>query len=456
MKGEPEMNKVKNQQGYALLLVLLMIVMFLGISATFMAGSLSNAKQEQTVDTSNKAVAAAEMGVTYYTSDFEREINFIKKELSDKTIELLGCFKSSASDPATNVPCYTIAEINSMMKEQYRNRVLAKIDNLRTVDHTKTAVSVNGLNYWLAEEEIAPPIVSDTMIEVTLEVKGESGNTVQDLSATFEFDIPETFLQQHEELEYDYIFNSTPAEPNCSVLLNDIKEKAAQKPYECSLGAGSGTLSLFLSEINQAGLNPEDFRVYTDDFGAHVCDGSNCNNLTLQGITVVANAGDTAIGQNMNNLTNLRLIVNGLLETGNNMNNLGKQGEEQTIIVKELVIGNNLELENFTNLLVLGYKGATGARLEFANNFRLRDNSKLCIDVDRVDYSNLTAAKSKVTFNDSSTLVYYTSNPDQTVNLTGSHVVKMTNYKAFLKHCGIDTENIEIPLTTGFDFEVEY
>lgn len=55
------MKQFKDEQGYALLVVLLMVVLFLGLSAVFMAGSMSNAKQEATVDTSNLAVAAAEI-----------------------------------------------------------------------------------------------------------------------------------------------------------------------------------------------------------------------------------------------------------------------------------------------------------------------------------------------------------------------------------------------------------
>ena len=55
------MRHVQDQKAYALLIVLLMIALFMSISAAFIAGSLSHAKQEQTVDTANQAVAAAEM-----------------------------------------------------------------------------------------------------------------------------------------------------------------------------------------------------------------------------------------------------------------------------------------------------------------------------------------------------------------------------------------------------------
>lgn len=67
------MNMRKNEQGYALLLVLFLVVFIVGISAVFMRGAISNAKQEQRVDKNHLSVVAAEMGVEYYTTLFTNE-----------------------------------------------------------------------------------------------------------------------------------------------------------------------------------------------------------------------------------------------------------------------------------------------------------------------------------------------------------------------------------------------
>ncbi|QGS69015.1 hypothetical protein CV093_13220 [Oceanobacillus sp. 143] len=67
------MKNLKNEQGYALLVVVLMVVLVLGFSTFFMSASLSNAKQEQKVDQQNLAVVAAEMGVDYYTNAITNE-----------------------------------------------------------------------------------------------------------------------------------------------------------------------------------------------------------------------------------------------------------------------------------------------------------------------------------------------------------------------------------------------
>ncbi|MCM3710756.1 hypothetical protein [Sporosarcina luteola] len=87
--------KYRNEQGYALLLVLFLIVFIITITAVFLRGSVSNAKQEQLTDVSHLKVVAAEAGVDYYKNylsnfyfsivpDLERFIQEdIKKQLNN-------------------------------------------------------------------------------------------------------------------------------------------------------------------------------------------------------------------------------------------------------------------------------------------------------------------------------------------------------------------------------------
>ena len=56
--------EIRNEKGYTLLVVLLVVTFIMIISASFVTASVSNAKQEKTVDTNNLAVVAAEMGWT--------------------------------------------------------------------------------------------------------------------------------------------------------------------------------------------------------------------------------------------------------------------------------------------------------------------------------------------------------------------------------------------------------
>ncbi|REB07167.1 hypothetical protein DVB69_09945 [Sporosarcina sp. BI001-red] len=67
------MQHTKNERGYALLIVLLLIVFITTFAAVFLRGSISNAKQEKVVDNSHLTVVAAEAGVDYYKTLYSNE-----------------------------------------------------------------------------------------------------------------------------------------------------------------------------------------------------------------------------------------------------------------------------------------------------------------------------------------------------------------------------------------------
>lgn len=66
------MRRLKNENGYALLIVLLLIVFVSIAFAVYMRGAISHAKQERIVDNSNLTTVAAEAGVEYYTWDLKQ------------------------------------------------------------------------------------------------------------------------------------------------------------------------------------------------------------------------------------------------------------------------------------------------------------------------------------------------------------------------------------------------
>ena len=67
------MKNLENQRGYALLIVMLTIIIFLSLSAVFMSASLNHVTQEQKVDISNQSVVAAEMGVKKIHNQLQNE-----------------------------------------------------------------------------------------------------------------------------------------------------------------------------------------------------------------------------------------------------------------------------------------------------------------------------------------------------------------------------------------------
>ena len=73
------MKRIKEENGYALIIVLFAIVFITTISAVFMRGSISNLKQDQRVDESNLTTTVAEAGLDYYVWEIEKEYENKKK-----------------------------------------------------------------------------------------------------------------------------------------------------------------------------------------------------------------------------------------------------------------------------------------------------------------------------------------------------------------------------------------
>ncbi|MCG3089260.1 hypothetical protein [Sporosarcina cyprini] len=77
------MRTKQNENGYALLIVLFLIVFIMALTAVFIRGSLSNAKQEKIVDEQQLSVIAAEMGVEYFSSKYENAFIRNRQEIWD-------------------------------------------------------------------------------------------------------------------------------------------------------------------------------------------------------------------------------------------------------------------------------------------------------------------------------------------------------------------------------------
>lgn len=513
------MKHLKNQQGYALVIVLLIVVLFLSMSATFIAGSMNHAKQEQTVDTTNHAVAAAEMGTLYFTSDFERELKMLKQEMSDQTQLKLNALIDCIKYPL-GTACDTEAEriqwedkIDADMKALYIERIMAKVQELNDQIGVKTVpFSAEQIDYSVLDmtaiklnadqKDTALASVADKKvesIEIEMEVQGTSEEVLKQLVATFFVKMPASFLNddesikvdtilvtKDEDLTYEKIFTLVPPTRSCADLLKSVVEKTATAPYECAAAAGED-LADFIGQIKEENLDPADFRVYTNDFKNYVCD-KNCNNINFEGINLVVQQNDAAASNNMNNLINANLIINGKLDAGNNLINLGKNGVKQTIIVKELTVDVNIKNMYYTNFLILGYntpeENPKIAHIDWKNHIEISNYSRLCLDIDRIDSSDLERLSQEIEFSESGALSYFSADNDKvfelktsagkdrtvkingvTHKMTDLYVQREDTYSTFLENCGVVLKNtstlpldvsVPNPIDTEIDLEIEY
>ncbi|KOF11783.1 hypothetical protein AC739_02920 [Planococcus glaciei] len=511
------MKHLKNQHGYALLVVLLIIVLFLSISATFMAGSLNNAKQEQTVDTTNQSVASAEMGVNYFTSDFQRELELIKLDVSKETQlrvnDLIACIQpprgALCSDDAKIAAIET--EIDKDMRALYISKVFTKITELNALAGDEIVPFSSGqINYTILSasgkklNDAGNVTTNDNdvkKIKVDLEMSGTSKAITKELKAFFMIDVPATFLDANESLtvhtqipvtkddiKYTDIFDTAEPTISCADMLAQVESGTPGlfPLYECKLAAGQ-TLEEFLQDIKDAGLNSKDFKVYIGDFLNEVCP-KNCNSINMEGINIVVKSNDIGAFNNMNNLVNANLVINGQLVTGNNLTNLGKNGVKQIIIVKELNVTSNIQNMYYTNFLVLGREVAANqnmavSNLKWGQNFEIDNHSRLCIDLDRILPADIQRLKEEVKFTNNGSLIYYTRNaankfilqkksgntyvadPERTALYVHQMAEPTESYTTFLAACGVtisetidEATEVSLPsiLEPGFEFDVEY
>ncbi|RLQ91979.1 hypothetical protein [Planomicrobium sp. Y74] len=457
------MKQVKNQQGYALLVVLLMVVLFLGLSATFMAGSLSNAKQEQTVDASNQAVASAEMGVKYHSADFQREIGIIKNkiliETQDRIKDIMDCFDdgSTLCDEQSELTAME-EDIDTDMKAEYILLIEEKISDLdsRKTDiitpfpgedaqYKITNASVIKLNS--ADEDVSLPATADkeiTSLQVQLDLAGESRGKVKMLMGLFTVEVPDTFLSNDQSLTLetvpaapgditlDKIFKDAPTTKSCATLMAEIASGSTITGTECVMGQEQ-TAEGFKDFLISEGLDPRDFTIYVENFVESYCraegtSGEGCNQKELAGLTVVVKSTDAVIVNGLeikwNGLSNSSTIIDGLFKIGS-LNNTSIHADElnkktQTIIVRELHVTGDISgdgLQN-TNLVILGKDTTTNlpdSIMKFDGIVRIGDYGRICFNMDRVLEADWKALRDKVQFmemNGTGQIIYYTATAD--------------------------------------------
>lgn len=511
------MNISKNQDGYALVIVLLMVMLFLGLAATFMAGSLNHAEQEQTIDTSNQSVASAEMGVRYYSADFQREINIVKSEIIETTQNrlkgIVECFQSgnSTCDDPTELKAME-EQIDSEMKSEYISKIKTKVQELEALkDIQKSPFQGEDVHYAIAgtaitemnanKEKINLSSTTDKTINwlrIELDLEGDSRGVTKYLKGIFTVEVPETFLSDDESLtvetttvangnlDYHDVFSNQWPTMKCSELKNKIESGEKTLIKECLLESNM-TAGAFVTMLKNNSLDPKSFKVFTNDYSKNVCGGS-CNNLALSGITVVVKDTDDGIGNgsqgNSNSLNDINLIVDGYFEV-KNLNGLGsKTSNQQTLIFKELVVTSNVQGQGITdtNLVILGKDYSEGSlvansRMDFQKNLTIGDNGRICFDLDRILPSDVKNLSESVKFSNNNTtgqIIYY-SKTNKFVLKDGAYKVDKSRtlpyvtgydeYTDFLSSCGVDvtkvvTSTLEVPyahvVDPIFGLEVEY
>lgn len=325
------MKKYHNEKGYAMLIVLLLVVIILTVSATFFTASISNAKQERTVDTNNLAVVAAEMGTKYYVEDLKKDSRLAYDaaiaHISAEIEKYNRCQENRKNSSCNTVK--TLSEIEEMAKEKYYGE-LATFSRTKAQSSPVSNIDSKGTRqYRLISQE---PIKEEERVNVTLRVIGVSSSNEKELEATVGFDYPE-FVQEK------------------TVVTNP-----------------SETIS-----------DPDDiFKHFTPDnaLNENPCPG---NGACKKDGGVYSTEGDLSFN-NPNKMEGFVWLHKGLLDAGENVNNLNI-----VLIVESLEFKNNVK--NISGSLILLGKDNKSGRLTVTHtkqkgDMETKDNGKICINLD--------------------------------------------------------------------------
>lgn len=191
------MSYIKKNEGYALVLVLFLVVFIMTITAVFMRGSISNAKQEKIVDSNNLSYVAAEMGVDYYNTKFTNKFLLERNKIWNE--EFTNYKNEVTSEEYKGDPVATANYYQKII----RNRIINKLQEVNSTSSPADA-------YFRGKGEKFSVCVPATLCESNnaIIVKGnvigkyETGKEAE-LAISLLFEVPDLVLSIDDENSND-------------------------------------------------------------------------------------------------------------------------------------------------------------------------------------------------------------------------------------------------------------
>ncbi|MCM3637273.1 hypothetical protein M3152_06015 [Sporosarcina luteola] len=348
---------MENEKGYVLLVVLFLIVFIITVSAVFIRGSLSNAKQEQIVDQNHLSVVAAEMGVDYFVGKINNEEPKILKEVLNIIQEDLVKLNNCGGKPnSSKAECQSIKSIETVLndaKDKYLKEVANLVEQIKKSEATNIKLyssetdTIERSNYsYQVDRDQVSLWEKDGKVELGIVIIGKSkAESPKLLKTKLYFEIPKFIIRK----------TSNQEEPvHNPVHIFDFYKKNSE--YEKKVGCTeNGSCSS----------------------GKYYSDGDK-------------------IAKNSNNQGGLTWVHNGNLLV-KNMNQFNF-----TLIVKSLSGQNMNQMKG--KLILLGEVGERG-KIQEKISVKFQSSGKLCINVDGFSKSDIE----KVSFDKAAQVHFYSS-----------------------------------------------
>lgn len=459
------MKYVKKQNGYALLLVLFLVVFFIGLSAVFMAAAFNNSKQEITVDVRNQSVVAAEMGVKLNLNNLTNEIKVLNQAYKDtmniNMNDLVNratavttakdnnlALPTGMSTTACNayysnfhinawIDCET-KEIEKAGMDMYTTEVKRIYDNLALQENNIDSKT----KYQLSPLAVTPVFNQVTRkIELPVAVKGKQNSSETTLNAKLIVTIPD-HTSESNDVVIKTILSEKETVDRVLVPPNDNASFCPTDPSQMISGVCKYTGTHLESYL--AGLpDPSKVSIKVDDLCYAVEDKTKCNLNSLDGsggAVYIKPSNQTLNVDNLNNLQDISMYVDGDLIIKNS-----NSADNNTIVSRSYSFHVSMNLTN-SNLVVLGNEDKTGF-IDWKSTGKsvvISTNSKMCINLNGIDLDISSDLTDPSILSGNGKLILYPSRTDM-VKLPAAvndKIIYMNDFVAFLNECNVNTSGL--------------
>lgn len=434
-----ELKYLHNQKGYALLLILLMIMLFVSVAAVITNASFNHSNQEIALDSNNQVIVAAEMGVKYYSTEIQSIADQVRKTIMIDTVQPLldsyelkynECNSEGFVNPSCN-PYKSLSEFVNYVNLVSKNLFISRMeDQLAFFTSTDTKDITDKLGFELLE--IQPIIGTEGTVSFSVEGKNIENNS-EVLISEMTINTP-NFLTTHQNLNESA---SDIEQWNAMLLAAPFAEQSCfpgsniTAPYICQMGDKS------LQEIINSGapLSILNQLIVINSTNSDLCSKSGNCGIDMKGMTVY-NQTSVDLGTNFNNTSNGTFYNNGYFRVDNNLQNLDAN-----------IVTTSMEVKNFKNItgkvLILGTPEKTGTAS--FQNVSVKDAGKLCINLDGLNsftFGQLNGTADQI--------IFYSSNKNPQYGRT----IFAGSYQEFLQSCSPHELNLPFPSLDENEFEI--
>ncbi|CAH2716275.1 hypothetical protein BACCIP111895_03459 [Neobacillus rhizosphaerae] len=313
------MPSIKNEQGYALVTVLLIIVVFMVVFLSFMGQGFTSVKQNQVVEKKSLSIDTAEMGITYYQVAIQNLFESKQTDVNDKVKAIM------TTTPSANFKRQAAITLADEIQKAYP---IGSTQPTVPIDDTNASFTISNLI------SVPDPDTNSSKVNITFDIVGkEDGKSTGSKLSTKMI------------INLDSIINLAGSGSSNGYTMPTYNEIPKPK-------AGCSILACD--------------EVYIDGNGSF--GGNNLFKKSKQ--TIYTTGSFTQVGTgNENNKSNISIHAEGPITIGNNMN---KALNFKVETKDNAYFGGHLEIYGTSKIMI-------GGNATVDNSLSIGTSSKMCV-----------------------------------------------------------------------------